>query len=149
MRNKGMVGVSGLVLLVGGCATTSGGPTPEQIGAVELLSGRPTCEYESLGQVSGGDGHEGVATGMIWGPRGSDERALQELKANAAALGADAVIIVQRRGGQREKPRGALSVRPARRVEFIGTAIRNCEPETKTVVIDVIDAEGNSIKDRQ
>ena len=138
-----------LFLLAGGCATVPDGPTAAQIDQVELLRGRPNCDYESLGSVSGGDGHTGVATGMIWGPRGSDERALRELKANAAALGADAVIIVQRRGGQREKPRGSLAIRPARRVEYVGTAIRSCEPESRTVVIDVIDAEGNSIKDEQ
>lgn len=134
-----------LLPLVTACST--GGPnlTAEQIDEVALLYGKPNCEYQSMGTVTGGDGHTGVASGMIWGPRGTDERALQELKAEAAAKGADAVIVLQRSGGQRERPSGSASKRAARRVEFTGTAIRTCTSEKEIVVHGVFDVEGNAV----
>ena len=81
------------VVLLASCASQ-----PEISGTglanIELLYGKPRCDFQSLGPVQGGDGHVGVAAGMIWGPRGSDERALNEMKYQAYELGADAVIVL-------------------------------------------------------
>ena len=133
------------IFVLSACSTSGPKLTAEQIDAVALLYGKPNCEYQSMGTVTGGDGHTGVASGMIWGPRGTDERALQELKAEAAAKGADAVIVLQRSGGQRERPSGSVSKRAARRVEFTGTAIRTCTSEKEIVVHGVFDVEGNAV----
>ena len=133
------------VVVLAACSARGPALTADQIDNIALLYGKPNCEYESMGTVTGGDGHTGVASGMIWGPRGTDQRALQELKAETAAKGADAVIVLQRSGGQRERPRGSLSKRAARRVEFTGTAIRSCEAEKKIVVHGRFDVDGNPV----
>lgn len=140
--------IIGSVALLASCVGRQPVPGETEVASIDLLYGRPQCQYESLGSVRGGDGHAGVAAGMIWGPRGSEERALNEMRLQAHQLGADAVIVMHRSGGERERPRGSLSKRAAKRVEFTGIAIRQCQSQPRMITHGRFDIEGNPVPEQ-
>ncbi|MEE4302963.1 MAG: hypothetical protein V2J19_02320 [Wenzhouxiangella sp.] len=84
-----------LLLLLGGCATT---PPEQRHADIEMLRSVPDCPHEVLGRVRVTDGHNPVSgQSKEWAMTASLEHSEANLREEAAALGADAVVVTQRR----------------------------------------------------
>ncbi len=94
IKTASLVGAS-FLLLVAGCAMT---PAEQRHTDIEMLRSVPDCSHEVLGRVRVTDGHDPVSgQSKEWAMTASLPHSEANLRAEAAALGADAVVVTQRR----------------------------------------------------
>ena len=53
------------VVVLAACSARGPALTVDQIDNIALLYGKPNCEYESMGTVTGGDGHHALGQGAV------------------------------------------------------------------------------------
>ncbi|RFF30207.1 hypothetical protein [Wenzhouxiangella sediminis] len=93
-KTPSLIAASFLCFLAG-CATT---PPEERHAGIEMLRSVPDCPHEVLGRVRVTDGHNPVSgQSKEWAMTASLEHSEANLRGEAAALGADAVVVTQRR----------------------------------------------------
>lgn len=81
--------------MLGGCSVV---PYDERHPDIAVLEHRPSCEHDVLGKVTVNDGHDPVASqSKDWAMRANMDRAMANMRERAAAHGAQAVVISQRR----------------------------------------------------
>lgn len=109
-----------LAITLGACSSTPMGPD------LKVYNGFPDCRFQPLGPVSGQDGQADDLSETTQGKRGSQRVALARMKEEAARLGADAVVIIEKEIREpfiidTTRPR-----QPPRLIIFQGVAIKDC-----------------------
>lgn len=96
MSKSNVVASAILCVAISGCVSGAPRLTSEQYAKLSQISAykpgeAPAREYRVLSEISGADCSGAPAGGRVWG---NSERAINTLRAKAAALNADAVIDV-------------------------------------------------------
>ena len=125
----GCFGLLCLMVMLVGCRSRD---ATVDTSAITVYDGRPDCEYQSLGPVSGRHGNlpgrgEHNYVHNAYGKHGTQDLALQRMKIEAMEKGADAVIVLVREMTE-VPPSSAAGAerRPTRQVVYKGVAIRGC-----------------------